>query len=142
MTQTETPPKKKSYDDDLRRIFKSLETSNQTVTSIITSEDNTEIQPGNSIITKSRIFSGETNRLANLFDYLILRGCNKDKIAALRTTVFGASIGYCKDIPDFGMRGEALDLVRPSPKKEQQQTIPNQTIDNNQKQPQQGEMQN
>jgi hypothetical protein len=133
----------KSHDDDLRRIFKLFENKDQAVTQTIIGEENTDIQHGNTIITKARIFDGNSNRLANAFDYYVMRGCDAKIIGQLRATVFGASIGYCKDIPDYGMRGEALEIIRPVQRKEQPQQMPNQNIDNNQKQNNQpGENQN
>lgn len=94
--------------------------TSRTLASAIVGNENATVQDGNYIIHKSRIFSGSKNRVLGLLDHLEARGCSKARLDRIRNSVAGNSIGFCKDIPEYGQRGEALFALVGSelPKKE------------------------
>ena len=125
------PAAARAIDQATKRITKSLVNPTQEASEVIVGVNNEDIQQGSSITQKSRIFDGDSARFANLLDYLESIGCNKRDLDGIRTTVFGVSLGYCKEIPDYGMRGEILEFVRPRQQKQKDQ-VPQQLPANGQ----------
>jgi hypothetical protein len=82
--------------------------TSRTLASAIVGNENATVQSGNYIVHKGRIFSGKKNRLLGLLDHLQTIGCDTRRIDAIRVSVAGNTIGFCKEIPDYGERGEAL----------------------------------
>jgi hypothetical protein len=132
------PAAARAIEQATKRITKSLVNPAQEASEVIVGLNNDDIQQGSSITQKSRIFDGDSARTANLFDYLdSICSYNQKAVARLnklRTMVFGVSLGYCKEIPDFGMRGEILDLARPN-RQEKHQAPPQQLPANGQQPP-------
>jgi hypothetical protein len=91
------------------------------ITETLIGSKNYNMQSGDWIKTKARIFSGPTNRLLDLFDHLQLIGCNGDQINKMRNMICESTIGLSPELPPNGMRGEALAVItlQNLPKKEQ-----------------------
>jgi len=99
----------------LKRIFRNLSDTKQEVAETIVGTDAGTIKKGTGIVQKSRVISGNYNRCAILFDTLDSLGLDTlDE----RSSIFGSTIGFSPELYPTGLRGEALDLVRPTPKKE------------------------
>jgi hypothetical protein len=104
----------------LKRLLRNLGDSKQEITDTIVGTDFGNIKKGTAVITKSRIISGNYNRLGLAFDVLDRLGVDQSDI---RTSVFGNTIAFSPELSPTGLRGEALELARPAPKKEQQPPI-------------------
>lgn len=91
------------------------------ITETLIGSKNYTMAPGDWIKTKARIFSGNTNRLLDLFDHLQLIGCNSEQVNKMRNMICESTIGLSPELPPNGMRGEALAVItlQNLPKKEQ-----------------------
>lgn len=92
--------------------------TSRTLASTLVGNENATIQPGNYIVHKSRILSGAKNRALGGLDHLqslaVYCKDNDKKTKAIkdledmRISMAGNTIGFAKEIPEYGMRGEAL----------------------------------
>jgi hypothetical protein len=120
--------------EDVDDLIASLGNPNQTAIETIIGEKNRKVRLGNSLIHKSRIISGNYNRVAILLDFLEKIGLN---VESTRNAVFGATLGFSPELAPNGMRGELIELVNPvrQPKKDVNQETPNpptnQNVNNN-----------
>ncbi len=108
-----------STDEKIDALFDILGNTQQEAMKTLIGEKNRDVKDGNSLIHKSRIISGNYNRVAILFGFLDKLGITCD---SERSDIFGATIGFSLEIAPNGLRGEIIEFGRPSqPKKEQTQ---------------------
>jgi hypothetical protein len=83
-------------------------------------ESNFTVKSGNHIIMRSRIVCEDQIRFMGLLDHLESLGVNSDAINKHRASVCLASIALSPELPPFGARGEAKDIItmQQLPKKE------------------------
>lgn len=79
---------------------------NQLVKTLIGNQTE-EVKPGNSIIANGRVISGDSDRLLTLLQLLESEGVSTGKY---QIYVANNSRGYSPKIPDYGQRGEIVDL--------------------------------
>jgi len=91
--------------------------SSKAIVETIVGERNADLQGGNWIVTKARVISGNYNRLFILGEHLNSLGVDVEKDLIM---IAASSIGFSKELPDFGMRGEAIQIITQQnlPKKE------------------------
>jgi hypothetical protein len=83
--------------------------STRVIVETIVGNANKDLQVGSWIITRARVISGNYNRLFILGEHLKalgIEGIDKDL-----AVIAGATIGFSPQIPDFGMRGEAVAII-------------------------------
>jgi hypothetical protein len=125
----------------VKRIVKSTLDPKQQVLETLEANYNENIEAGDALASKSRIFSGNTNRVANLIDYLKGIGCNTARLDKIRVMIFGTALGYCTEVPAGGLRSELIDALNNNkPKALQPPELPTngqQQIQQHQEQPEQ-----
>jgi hypothetical protein len=89
--------------------------SSRVLVSAIVGNENAKIEKGNWHVTKSRVISGNMNRLMVYAAHL--EGLGID-VSADVINIQAATIGFSKEIPDYGERGEAIQILT------QQDTLP------------------
>lgn len=106
---TEKEKEKVNREEVLNRLMRFLENPNSQLTQAIVSNNNEVIRDGTSIIANSRVISGNANRLLMLLQLLKDKGlpsANKYiNYIAINTK------GFSKEIPDYGLRGEVIDVI-------------------------------
>jgi hypothetical protein len=104
------PPPKESdgHEEILEDLLRSLSDWKREIVETIVGSRNREVKPGNTIIQKARVISGNYNRMFILMQFLKDKGLDTDKY-----TVYFANntVGFSPKLPDYGMRGEALDIL-------------------------------
>jgi hypothetical protein len=92
--------------------------SSRAIVETIVGEKNETVEKGDWIVHKSRVFSGNVARAYLLIDLLESLGCVN--VWKVRNSIAGSSIGFSKEVPPYGMRGEAVSIITQQalPKKE------------------------
>lgn len=82
--------------------------STRVIVESIVGNKSANLEKGTWNVAKGRIISGEYNRLMILANQMMDMGIDVSSDVAM---IMGATVGFSPKIPDFGMRGEAIQII-------------------------------